>query len=489
MLTGGNGFLGKVLIGLLLDRYPEVGKLHILLRPRRNRTSEERFREEVLESPALRDLVARLGPAFLAEKVRVWEGDAARPFCGLEPGQIEGWQGRLDLILNCAGLVEFFPPVDESLRANVDSVEHLVELARWSGAKLLHVSTCYVAGRADGLIEETEPIEGFYPLRRGPDDRSFNAPAELARLREAVERLTAGGTRRDRDTLDQLTTLGRERAEQWGWVNTYTYSKSLGEQVLAASEGVSWTIVRPAIVESALRFPFPGWVEGGRTAAPLVLMALSGLRDWPVRRDLSLEIVPVDLIGAGIWIAAAALLQGQAAPVYQLAGSDVNPYEMERLLPLLASEARRRAQSGAKPRGPLRLLSTAQYRERIRTLRRRADTAERNSTTLARLLEQWGLPGSGALRERATAGRRLALQASFREQVLEQYVPFTAENRYLFEAASIRRTVGELRPEDREKLPWDPERIDWPRYWRENQIEGVLKWVQPEAVRDWSFQI
>ena len=41
------------------------------------------------------------------------------------------------------------------------------------------------------------------------------------------------------------------RARHWGWPNTYTYSKALGEQAIAKS-GCKSAIVRPAIVESAL---------------------------------------------------------------------------------------------------------------------------------------------------------------------------------------------------------------------------------------------
>ena len=50
-----------------------------------------------------------------------------------------------------------------------------------------------------------------------------------------------------------------DRARSWGWPNTYTYTKSLGEQVIAGTPGLRYAIVRPSIVESALRYPFPGW--------------------------------------------------------------------------------------------------------------------------------------------------------------------------------------------------------------------------------------
>src|SRR5262249_22302812 len=96
-------------------------------------------------------------------------------------------------------------------------------------------------------------------------------------------------------------------------------------------------------VESALRFPFAGWIEGGRTASPLVLMALGGLKNWPMRGDLPLEVVPVDLVASAILVVAALLLDGRHRPVYQLATADVNPFPLEPLVRLLDSESRRRA--------------------------------------------------------------------------------------------------------------------------------------------------
>jgi len=46
------------------------------------------------------------------------------------------------------------------------------------------------------------------------------------------------------------------------------YTKSIGEQVLAAS-GVPFTIDWPAVIESSCVYPFPGWNEGINFAVSL----------------------------------------------------------------------------------------------------------------------------------------------------------------------------------------------------------------------------
>src|SRR5206468_2511441 len=71
----------------------------------------------------------------------------------------------------------------------------------------------------------------------------------------------AAGRERKLWLSQKLIDAGMERARAWGWPNTYTYTKAMGEQAIAMS-GCSYSLVRPAIVESALRFTFPDeWLE------------------------------------------------------------------------------------------------------------------------------------------------------------------------------------------------------------------------------------
>ncbi|MGH9326008.1 MAG: SDR family oxidoreductase, partial [Terriglobia bacterium] len=51
-LTGASGFLGKVILGMLLDRYPRLKQLHVLIRPGAGLSAAQRFADEVLASPA-----------------------------------------------------------------------------------------------------------------------------------------------------------------------------------------------------------------------------------------------------------------------------------------------------------------------------------------------------------------------------------------------------------------------------------------------------
>ena len=115
-----------------------------------------------------------------------------------------------------------------------------------------------------------------------------------------------------------MTKQGMERAAKWGWPNIYTYTKSMGDQLVARETGIVRAIVRPAIVESAVAFPFRGWNEGFTTSAPLVYLALKGQNLLPVSPKLILDVVPVDHVVSGMLMVAAQAIVEQPKLVFQL---------------------------------------------------------------------------------------------------------------------------------------------------------------------------
>ncbi len=50
VVVGGTGFLGKVWLAFVLGRYPDLEQLYLMVRPKRGRSAEQRFSDEVLTS-------------------------------------------------------------------------------------------------------------------------------------------------------------------------------------------------------------------------------------------------------------------------------------------------------------------------------------------------------------------------------------------------------------------------------------------------------
>src|SRR5205085_880359 len=293
-------------------------------------------------------------------------------------------------LVNSAGNVTFNPTLERALRTNVVGTQNVIAFAkRMRRPALVHISTCFVAGNRTGPVWESDPVLGYFPRKEELPGVEFNVDHEIrdcaklaervreeardalqvARFRESArKRLIEEG--RDPDDLDamglavarerklwtreRLTELGIERATFWGWPNIYTYTKSLGEQLVAAESGICRAIVRPSIVESAKDFPFPGWNEGFTTTAPLIFISLKGQQQIPVNDKLILDITPVDQVAA-VMLGAAAEAVAKDTPrlVYQAATGDSNPNTMERIVSIVGHYKRKHFQEKETGFNPL----------------------------------------------------------------------------------------------------------------------------------------
>ncbi len=492
LLIGATGFMGKATVALLLDRYPDLKKLYVLCRAKPGRSAEQRFYGETAHSPALTPIVEKLGLDFVQRKIQVLEGDVSEPLCGLSRNQIDELKGAAGVVINSSGLVDFSPPLDESLATNLYGTKNASQLCRALGARLVHISTCYVVGAYDGRVPEDSTVPGFYPRRNGPADDRFDCIKELKYCEQAIEAARQNYQNDPMELRKELVRLGMARAQHWGWINTYTYMKSLGEQFLAREQDLVYTIVRPAIVGTAIRFPVPGWTEGFRTTAPLILMAAAGVKSWPVRKEDPLEIVPVDLVAAGMLIASAAILCNRHHQVYQLGSADVNPVLYRRLVNFLGMYARkinRRKSEGSKilnmARAYIETRAVTEQELKVqRGLKRKLlSLSKRAVSRLSGLSQRRRLPGKERLQELNRRLRMLSREIALREQTLDQYLPFMVRCRFIFESRNIRDTYAQLTEADRQRLTWDPENIDWADYWVHKHTKGIEKWIRPEFVR------
>ncbi|MBL9014730.1 MAG: AMP-binding protein, partial [Myxococcales bacterium] len=537
LLIGTTGFVGKVCLSMLLHRYPEVGKVFCLVRPGAGNTADERFYKKVASVETfdpLRDVHGAGFEAFLRQKIVALPGDIGRPLCNftdVELAEVEK-HGGIHAIINSAGLVSFTPSLESALRINAMGAKNVLDLARKLGAKLVHVSTCYVAGRRDGDVWEDEPVVGYFPRSSsiahdyGNEDelldRDFDPAAEIADCQKIIDQARERSNdrqhisefreraaksledqRRDPDDEndlkiavarerkiwlnDVLTKLGMERAEHWGWTNTYTYTKSLGEQIILADHTVSSTIVRPAIVESAVRYPFPGWNEGFNTSAPLMYLMLKGHRAVPVGADAALDVIPVDFIAAGMLLATAAILVGEHEPVYQMGTSDVNRITSKRTVELTGLAVRQvykdKAERGedelrSKLRARLeaRPVSFEQFQKRSAPMIKRV--ADKLIGVIDDKLPKWGAPKLEAFAERARD--ELQKISTFTGQIIdlvELFKPFTTDHDIAFRCDNMRALWARVQPADQDKLLWAPHLIDWRRYWLDSHFPGLQKWT------------
>jgi len=504
LLVGVTGFIGKVWMVDLLEQVPDIGKITLLIRRNRTTTGQRRFEKIVEESPTLDGLQKTYAPRlgdFLREKVDVVEGDVSLPGLGLHPEVRARLARSLDLVVNSAGLTDFNPDLREALSSNVESAEHLLDFLRTTDhAALMHLSTCYVVGMRDGRVAE-ELSENYNPA----NIRNFDAEREIASLREMIQRIEeraesaeldralrrqalgrdadeskvasgelSGVVKRNRQrwTRNKLVRVGMKRAQYLGWPNTYTFTKSLGESILARrGKDLPVAVVRPSIVESSRHSPFSGWNEGVNTSGPLSYLLGTNFRQLPTNAKKCLDIIPVDMVCRGMSLIAAALIERKAARMYQLATSGVNPCDMGRSIELtgLAHRKHYRTQQGIEHWLKLKFetipVSKQRY-ERLSIPMQKAVVSGINR--FAEKLSMKKPPLAKAERDLTRA-----------EKLIELYEPFILHNEHVFACENARLLSAALPENERAIFSFEPEAIDWWDYWINVHVPALRRWCYP----------
>jgi len=518
VVVGGTGFLGKVWLAQLIHRYPNVGKIFLVVRSKKGMDSDTRFWREVVTAGPFDSLRADMPGAafeeFIREKIEAVDADVSKFNCGLSDEWISARAGTIDALVNVAGVVDFNPPLDEAVLANARGVAHLVELARALGdIPVLHTSTAYVAGYRRGKIREVDPREFPFPKCDEIDPTRWNPAREIdeclalvddvkrrakeahrqteldAKARENLEKKgepTSGPVyeqeraKVERKWLEaQLADIGQERAKYWGYTNVYTYTKSLGEQVLATS-GLPFTLVRPTVIESTVNYPFPGWNEGINTMAPLIYLCMKGHIQIPTSDVTSLDVIPADMVTSAMTAALGALLLGRAKPVYHVGSSDTNALKMTRLIELVGLYKRKHYQRTGKGNPFLNIVLSHIEPQPITVNEFYAHGAPAIASAakgVSRLLKKAALgPIASLAKGAAKALDSYSSLAAKNGEIWELFIPFTAETEYEFRCDEMRALIADLSERDRELLVYSPEAIDWRAYLHDVQIPGLEKW-------------
>ena len=339
LLTGATGFLGQALLEKLLSSYPTT-RVSLLIRGKGSSAGADRL-AGLLRKPVFAPWKRRVGEqgvaAAIADRVRV---------IGAELGTGTGGVALPDdltAVIHAASTVSFDPPIDDAFRTNVRGVVDLYEAVRASGGTphVVHVSTAYVAGARKGVVPEVSLDHGAQWRvelaaaldARAEAERDSRRPEALRRALDKARRehgksgpqsaANAAEQARVEWVTDRLVDYGRLRARSLGWPDVYTFTKALGERVaeelLTATTPLS--VVRPAIVESALAHPYPGWLDGFKMADPLILAFGRGvLPEFPGLPDGVLDVIPVDIV-VNACLAVAASPPPVTEPAYYHVGS------------------------------------------------------------------------------------------------------------------------------------------------------------------------
>ncbi len=527
LVTGATGFLGKVYVSFLLRYHPDIEQLYLLVRARRNQTAEDRFYEEIADSPCLDPLREIYGPSglneFLRDKVTVLTGDIAQENLGLPKKEAKAVSRNLDLFVNSAGLTNFNPNLENALEINTLSSNYILDFIKLGGsrAKLFHVSTAFVAGWETGPTPEIIPTSDVYPawdeiqapldVNREVEDclamiehakvLSHDQERATQFLRDAREDLKRDNRSPDdekalNDAIEDerwkwikkhLSQEGRKRANHWGWVNIYTYTKSLGERLIVENcDGIEYSLFRPAIIESAEAFPSPGWNEGMNTSAPICYLVYKGHRFIPCKDEVRLDIIPIDHVVGGMIAMGAAMLHSKHHNVYHCGSSHLNPITMKRVVELTSLGARQviDKEVGRSSVEKLIFKSLDAVTVNQKTFQRQSLPGfGRAAKALGGLIDQVPtreLGGLGkAMRQVRKQANRIEKLTATGEKIFEIFMPFIHDNNYKFMCGNIVELRESIAPVERKRYGCYIEDLNWREYWLDVHTPGLAKWVYP----------
>ena len=515
LVTGATGFVARVLIEKVLRDLPEVGRIHVLIRPGADRSgktesAEERLHREVLGSTVFDRLREACGDEFdvmVRAKLVAVEGDLSAKDLGLAPDVLRRLQSTVRVIVNSAGVVSFDAPLQTAFQTNTMGPLRVLEFAGGcDDAVFAHVSTCYVNGTRQGVVPE-EPMDPNSDMTEdgGPYDVDDEAKAIVALIEEveaesfspARQREFEKASRRAEDGGQNGTTTveslrrawvdgrmeveGMRWAKRRGWNDTYTFTKAMGEQMVSRRHGgVPTLIYRPSIIESAFEAPEPGWLDGYRMVDPLIVAyGMGQLPDFPGSPDALLDMVPVDMVVNSLLASIPAAHASKGVNVYQLATSSDNPLALRTFCDLvrdhfIETPLRQRGGNGPElPRIALPPLGRFMRRLRLRYML--------PLTVLELLAWIASVTPQGRRLRRSLRGKRASVQRlAYYAKIYSPYSNVLCR----YESHKMRSVLDGLDEDERATFDFDVKRIDWRHYVADVHIPGIKRFLLGIAPKD-----
>ncbi|XP_045770532.1 fatty acyl-CoA reductase 1-like [Maniola jurtina] len=275
-LTGGTGFIGKVLVEKLLYSCPNLDRIYILVRSKKGVKSEDRM--SAIYASKCFDRLRKERPGAFESKVFFIEGDCSELGLGLSEEDRAMIVNKTHIIYHAAASVRFDDPMKLSAKLNLRGTREIIELAK----DVKHLE-CFVLVSTSFANTNRDPIEEImYPPH-----------ADWRETLEICENV-------DDRTLNVLTPkyLGE-------MPNTYVFNKQLAEHVVYEQKGIlPIVIVRPSIVISSIKEPVPGWIENFNGPVGLSIASAKGiLRTVYAGSDIIADFIPVDVVVKGFIVA------------------------------------------------------------------------------------------------------------------------------------------------------------------------------------------
>lgn len=329
LLTGATGFLAKVFLEKIMRVQPNVKKVFLLLRAADSSSASHRFNTEVMGKELFKVVREKYGEnlnSLILEKVTLLSGDITLDCFGLQTSTFQSLFTEVNVVVNFAATTNFDERYDIALGINTIGAANVLNFAKKCSELrvFLHVSTAYVCGEKEGLVLET-------PLKLN-GTRGLDIETEKKIIHDKLKQLHSDRASEDDITL-AMKDLGIQRARKYGWPNTYSFTKAMGEMLLGKlKENTPLVIIRPTIITSTFKEPFPGWLEGVKNIDSFVIGYGKGkMTCFPGDPQTIVDLIPADMVVNAMVASMAAHADEPAQTIYHVGSSASNPVTYHRL--------------------------------------------------------------------------------------------------------------------------------------------------------------
>ncbi|GMY22230.1 fatty acyl-CoA reductase 2-like [Fagus crenata] len=320
----------------MLRTAPDVGKIFLLIKANDKEAAIDRLKNEILESELFKCLEQTHGEsfkAFMMRKLVPVAGNVCESNLGMDPYTANKIANEVDVIINSAANTTFDERYDVALNTNTRGPSRLLGFAKKCKklSLFLHVSTAYVNGERQGVIME-KPFHMGQTIA-GESSTSKTLPILSIPVLDIIDEIKLASDLKlsvhENEVAQKMKELGLQRAKMFGWQNTYVFTKAMGEMLVNSVRGdIPVVIIRPTIVESTHKEPFPGWIQGNRMLDPVIISYGKGqLPGFIGDPKTIVDVVPLDMV-VNASIAAIAKHGIAAKPelnVYHVGSSTINP--------------------------------------------------------------------------------------------------------------------------------------------------------------------
>ncbi|KAK4392389.1 Fatty acyl-CoA reductase 2 [Sesamum angolense] len=446
----------EVLVEKMLRTAPDVLKIFVLIKAKNKEAASERLKNEIIH-------------AELFTRLKQIHGKSYQAFMLTELLTEE-----IDVIINSAANTTFDERYDTALDINTGGPTRLMSFAKkCKKLKLfLQVSTAYVNGQRQGRIME-KPFsmgESIAAETVVCGKHQVSLP-KLSVEDEIKVVLESKKTLEDDSLLQKMKELGMQRANKFGWQDTYVFTKAMGEMMIDSLRGeIPVVVIRPSVIESTYKEPFPGWMEGNRMMDPIILHYGKGqLTGFLVDPNGVLDVVPADMVVNATFAAMAKHGAGgkPECSIYQVASSVVNPLVFRDLAELLYqhfSSSPFMDPTGSPVRVPkMKLFSSME---------------DFSSHLWRHAIKQTGLGAftnlDGKLSHKLESiCRKSVEQAKYLAKIYESYTFYGGR----FDNSNTKRLMGFMSKDERQQFGFDVENIDWKDYITNVHIPGLRRHV------------